>query len=664
MRIPLPRTGPPRRGLTLIEMLVVVALVVLMMTILVQIFSAATDAISISRTFQELDGRLRMLDTTIRRDLAGVTARMTPPLNPRDNLGYFEYGENALADAHLEDTDDYMGFTAKAPEGQPFTGRMWIAGGSNAINPVTITSEFAEIIYFLRNGNLYRRVLLVAPEKQAAVAPWPIGTNFNPVNMFGGGLGVSWLGVNDLSARPPMSSSSVTPILNTLGDLTNRQNRFARPRFSNDYWNTAAGNRAISDGVADDNNFDGVPDYYPTLFPNAFAAGLVNEVAAPPSPGVRQGGTEILAFPFIYPGAYSRPDASFPYGWIRGISIGPPNTDSQLTNHAPLASGDSLVASVPESFWGFPTWRETLSTNWRDPAYSISPSNTVQAIGLQSRDRSVVPPAPAALTWFGTNGLPQLDPNNPGTIAARQPLRPELTAGPAPTNSDNLGGLTFLVPNAASRAAGANPNMVWEDDLIMTNVRSFDIKAYDESAPGFVDLGWGNAQVIQTDDPTLLAVPTTNFDLNSAAVNRFLAGTPFRLRTNNRIRNTVLETFAHEGRIPPLINDLRSDPQAPGFNVGVGDSGTPLPTTIRLRRVWDTWSTDYTNAPSLDINSYGYPYNSLRNLPFNQQRPVYPSFPPPYPMPLRGIQITIRVNDAANERVKTLTIRHDFSDRL
>ncbi len=34
--------------------------------------------------------------------------------------------------------------------------------------PVTITSDYAEIIYFLRNGNLYRRVLLVAPDLQLA----------------------------------------------------------------------------------------------------------------------------------------------------------------------------------------------------------------------------------------------------------------------------------------------------------------------------------------------------------------------------------------------------------------------------------------------------------------------------------------------------------------
>ena len=49
---------------------------------------------------------------------------------------------------------------------------------------------------------------------------------------------VSWQGVNDLSAHPaptgaPYDDNSV--ILNALGDLTNRENRFAYQRFSNDF---------------------------------------------------------------------------------------------------------------------------------------------------------------------------------------------------------------------------------------------------------------------------------------------------------------------------------------------------------------------------------------------------------------------------------------------
>ena len=112
-------------------MLVTVAVLVIIMTILVQVFQAATGALSAAQTIQQLDDQLKLLDATIRSDLEGVTARFTPPLDPAQNLGYFEYGENEFADIQGEDSDDYIRFTAKAPPGQPFTGRMWVnsAGG-------------------------------------------------------------------------------------------------------------------------------------------------------------------------------------------------------------------------------------------------------------------------------------------------------------------------------------------------------------------------------------------------------------------------------------------------------------------------------------------------------------------------------------------------------
>ena len=107
-----------------------------------------------------------------------MTAHFTPPLDPAQNLGYFEYIENEFADVQGEDSDDCLRFTAKAPPGQPFTGRMWVTQPASAplfynraMQPVTVTSEYAEIIYFLRNGNLYRRVLLIAPELQSAIVP-------------------------------------------------------------------------------------------------------------------------------------------------------------------------------------------------------------------------------------------------------------------------------------------------------------------------------------------------------------------------------------------------------------------------------------------------------------------------------------------------------------
>src|SRR3954464_13004954 len=85
--------GRRRKGVTLVEMLVTLAVLLILMTIIVQIFGAATGALSGAQSYQELDNKLRQLDVTIRTDLRGVTARMTPPLDPKDNLGYFEYGE-------------------------------------------------------------------------------------------------------------------------------------------------------------------------------------------------------------------------------------------------------------------------------------------------------------------------------------------------------------------------------------------------------------------------------------------------------------------------------------------------------------------------------------------------------------------------------------------
>ena len=170
------RSAHPRRGVTLVEMLVTVAVLVIIMTVMVQIFQSATGALTAAQQIQDLDNQLKLLDSTIRSDLGGATANFTPPLNPQHNLGYFEYIENEFADVQGEDSDDCLRFTANAPPGQPFTGRMWVSAPSanplfytQAIQPVTITSENAEIIYFLRNGNLYRRVLLIVPELQSQI---------------------------------------------------------------------------------------------------------------------------------------------------------------------------------------------------------------------------------------------------------------------------------------------------------------------------------------------------------------------------------------------------------------------------------------------------------------------------------------------------------------
>lgn len=698
-----------RRGVTLVEMLVTVAVLVILMTILVQIFQAATGAVSAAQAYQRLDDQLRRLDGIMRADLEGATARFTPPLDPQQNLGYFEYGENEFADTQGEDSDDYIRFTAKAPPGKPFTGRFWPRNwplnnpvfGPNGVNassfPITITSDFAEIIYFVRNGNLYRRVFLVAPQLQSSISLVPStgqGPTFQP-QVFGGQF-VSWQGVNDLSARPtgtgattttpPTANNAIT--LNTLGDLTNRENRAFMPRFANDFVNVSGIVAGTVDGVPDDANGDNVPDLYPSLYPNVFGLGLVF------SPAYQSNAASLLAFPYVFPGAYSvaqaLPNAGYQSGWIHAPAP-MANVAGSLTsfdsgplayllnlNHNPLDVGDNLptpanppgnTAAMVQTWWGFPTWRETLSQNWVDPTAQVNMTGQ-QPAGLNPFASLNV--AAGALTnpTTDTNVLPPmtLPFNRPALNFSFIRQTPQLfcdgTAGVGESSAFWGGpGYSELGLWIAS----------WEDDLIMTGVRSFDVKVFDNVLANYADLGWG--------DDLRLYLPYTSAGAIVPGMPPFLSATPSPVQwppinAVNVPFHDPLTSFMHEGRMPPLSTDLRVDAQygsvVAGFYANfpnyTGNLGDNQNTTVRLRRVWDSWSTDYSRAPGTGVmppqqGGSGYPTSNFPiGPPFSP--PVYPSYPPPYPAPLRGIQIQVRVVDPSNQRIKSLTIRQDFTDKL
>lgn len=727
------RFAARRRGVTLVEMMVTLAVLLIMMTVVVKIFQAATGSLSSAQVCQELDNGLRLLDATIRSDLNGVTATLTPPNDPRNNKGYLEYGENEFADLQGEDSDDYIRFTAKAPAGRPFTGRMWVpppipistmsaAQLQNyvATQPITITSEYAEIIYFLRNGNLYRRVLLVAPEREAAIAgssslnplpppgnipannPWiykdPSSGAVSSFNFAPNALAsipVSWQSMNDLSAHPAPRGTPTTNsvVLNALGDLTNRENRGFYQRFGDDFLNLAGG--TPTDGLTDDFNGDNVPDYYPTLYPTVLTPiNAAGQLLFEPLPAAGRPAIGTMAFPFVYPGAYSRPQvlSNFNVGWIHSPepivvdAAGSPHQYDlapllylQNLNHNPIEVGDNLPdpssgGGGAQTWWGFPTWRETLSPFWTDPTWQVN-TNSTQPLGLGYILANTAVPTGTPLP-----GMTSTYRGNP------QPF------------SDGFGDPSAFFP----LVAGSPPqlwNASWEDDLIMTGVRSFDIKAYDNSLASYADLGWG-------DDPRLTATLVGGSGLGSGPALPYLAGNwdsfgrifykvdkstqpptitpipigrgynaPAHAVVNGKIRDLLNETFAHEGRIPPLQNDNRLDasyankeedyanltnfnPQIEDFPAYSSNVGDDNPAVFRLRRVWDSWSTAYSRAPGTGVYATGFPAGP----PFSP--PIYPSYPPPYPAPLRGIQIQIRVTDPTNQRIKTLTIRQDFTDKL
>src|SRR5271157_464514 len=667
------RIATRRRGVTLVEMLVTLAVLLIMMVAIVNIFQAATGALNSAQVYQELDNQLRLLDSTIRSDLNGVTCKLTPPNNPQNNPGYLEYGENEFADVQGEDSDDYIRFTAKAPAGRPFTGRMWVPP-PNAANltqaqaqtlflagyqPITTTSDYAEIIYFLRNGNLYRRVLLVVPERQYSIVPTTnntativytgggtvSGLPFQPVGL--NSAMVSWQGMNDISAHPaPTGDPTVlgtnnSVVLNTLANLSNRENRWAYQRFANDFQNNLTGLGGPPpggpDNLADDFNGDNVPDYYPTLYsetvsnnpPNPPTSVFTNPntlIFEPPYGPLVPAHRNLMAFPYVFPGAYSRPQTlgappntnNTNYGWIHSPepivvdALGNPYQYDvanqalpylQNLNHNPIDLGDNLPLPSSgnggvQTWWGFPTWRETLSPFWTDPTWQVNTTaNPSQPFGLAYQ--------PAT-----------------GAVGNTLQFLPDMTATyrntPQPYNDGPYTNGFFPTGSAQYTLW----NLSWEDDLIMTGVRSFDIKAYDNTLAAYADLGWGDDPRLTgllspqylgvssklTTPPYLIPYLAGNYD----PVNGYVASPAAYI--NNTKYDLLNRTFAHEGRMPPLVNDNRLDASYPnplytspttytaqysGYpnyssNIGDDQTGQTAGQTgiFRLRRVWDSWSTD------------------------------------------------------------------------
>ena len=134
-----------------------------------------------------------------------------------------------------------------------------------------------------------------------------------------------------------------------------------------------------------------------------------------------------MAFPFVFPGAYSVPQAvsADQYGWIHSPipeAIVFSNSTSctqtmfennplaylQSINHNPIDLGDNLpnltntsgvamagkaaASALAQTWWAFPTWRETLSPSWNDPTRQVNDNKNFSGFGQ-----------PAGLTPRATN---------------------------------------------------------------------------------------------------------------------------------------------------------------------------------------------------------------------------------------------------------------------
>jgi len=183
-----------RTGFTLVEMLVSVALVLLMMSLFASIFSMASGSVSTQRGISNHDQKARALTTLIKGDFSHRTQRYPLPFYPNENTATSPtpFG-NRAGYLYISTNDPYSGqddlvqFTVSADmlqedtDSSPYYGRAALLNDpsgntstSLSVNPnqpeaddssLTVnntgSSTAAEVCYFVRNGNLYRRVMLL-----------------------------------------------------------------------------------------------------------------------------------------------------------------------------------------------------------------------------------------------------------------------------------------------------------------------------------------------------------------------------------------------------------------------------------------------------------------------------------------------------------------------
>lgn len=245
-----PGIGDPssRRGFSLTELLVASAIALTVMAAVATLFGTFGGAASDTQSIVDMTNRMRMTASRLRRDLAGVTAPLRPPLSPDGSPGYFELIEGPLVDltadataSLLADVDDVLLFTTQS-SGPPFQGRYVVSGIDRQIE-----SSIAEVAWLCRPSpasaqtvaglnlhTLYRRQLLVegyvgAVPFHAAPAPATnqiIGTMPDLLNLY------------DISLRA-VGGGVFVP--NTLGDLTLRQNRFLHGAWNAGFLATTPG---------------------------------------------------------------------------------------------------------------------------------------------------------------------------------------------------------------------------------------------------------------------------------------------------------------------------------------------------------------------------------------------------------------------------------------
>ncbi len=646
-------------GLTLVEMLVVVALTVLIMSIVVEVLVLASATVNQLRATTSVHQTVRAIESVIRSDIESRTIREVAPtmsrevrndflpgadgkpgkesidddnngtvddlsergaigsddilveyeyfaplgIDPAQGLGFFMLEENSVADEQGEDCDDVLHLTIRYPMSQiNQVGGVPVGYYGRAVPGSEPDAAFPPSGDGIA-GSMEAEVIYFVRggtlyRRQLLVGvPQPSASFFNANR--------SWYEQYDISARPPLTNSAL-PDVNSLGDLTYRSARYGQCAPRNYYGPDDVAFNSDDLGLAADRPNDAYFPFGPM------------PVTTPQLPHLSF--NERLADPMnrwtIIKNGYH--DVIDHHNRLADDPEGDNRTSGGGTLY-PIPT----TAQPPkgELWWGRPTLRETSSISWDYPT-KFDP--TLGPWSLNVRNALTNAP-PANQPW----GLRQFDPPNV----------------PVPL---------------ATRVA---------EDVLLTGVRSFDIKVWDPDGGGatlgsigagaFVDLGYGLEDIFAgtsgngpfgTFGPPPGPYPSTGSIGGKGNFDDFLALSPLNANL------IALNNYLNPGKPMVDLNDISWPPErgrtTRGFGTPWGGFISYPPHSLGMSsapsvlwRTYDTWCSAY-SKPDL-----GVPPTSSPNANITRGATA-----PPYVVPLRGIQIKIRFTEPESGQTREITL--------
>jgi type II secretory pathway pseudopilin PulG len=104
-----PLRGRPRLAFTLVELLVAIGITLLIMATVVSVFSNVSESVQNRRSMVEISNQLRHVRNQLQSDLNGATCPTTPWTRPESNHGYFEVIEGPYSDFNPSLLTDFNG---------------------------------------------------------------------------------------------------------------------------------------------------------------------------------------------------------------------------------------------------------------------------------------------------------------------------------------------------------------------------------------------------------------------------------------------------------------------------------------------------------------------------------------------------------------------------